>query len=59
MPATILSGTELEAVVSKLRAAEAELYLVIEEEEDGEAASDLRGVIESLQMVILKIQSPF
>jgi hypothetical protein len=57
MRAAILSGTELEAIISKLRAAEAELRLIIEEEEDSEAASDLRGVIENLQIVILKIQS--
>jgi hypothetical protein len=47
------------AIVSKLRAAEAELHLVIiEEEKVSEASSDLRGVIERLQEIILKIQSP-
>jgi hypothetical protein len=47
------------AIVSKLRAAEAELHLVIiDEEKVSEASSDLRGVIERLQGIILKIQSP-
>ena len=55
---TILSGIELEVIVSKLMAAEAEiLYLAIEEENVSEAASDLWGVFEMLQEVILKIQS--
>jgi hypothetical protein len=58
MPAQIISFPRQEAVVSKLRAAEAELHRVVEEEEDGEAASDLWGVIERLQEIILKIQSP-
>jgi hypothetical protein len=56
--AKILSGIELEVIVSKLMAAEAEiLYLAIEEENVSEAASDLWGVFEMLQEVILKIQS--
>jgi hypothetical protein len=53
----ILSGTELEAIVSKLTAAKAELHLIIEEENVSEAASDLWAVIEMLQEIILKIQS--
>jgi hypothetical protein len=48
-----LSGTELEAVVSKLRWAEAELRILIEEDED---CSDLRAVIERLQEIQLRIQ---
>ena len=53
-----LSGIELEVIVSKLMAAEAEiLHLVIEEENDSEATSDLWGVFEMLQEIILKIQS--
>ena len=53
----ILSGTELEVIVSKLMAAEAEiLHLAIEEENVSEA-SDLWGVFEMLQEIILKIQS--
>ena len=56
--AKILSGIELEVIVSKLMAAEAEiLYLAIKEENVSEAASDLWGVFEMLQEVILKIQS--
>ncbi len=52
------SGIELEVIVSKLMAAEAEiLHLVIEEENVSEAASDLWGVFEMLQEIILKIQS--
>ena len=54
----ILSGIELEVIVSKLMAAKAELlHLIIEEENVGEAASDLWGVIEMLQEIILKLQS--
>ena len=54
----ILSGTELEVIVSKLMAAEAEiLHLAIEEENVSEAASDLWGVFEMLQEIILKLQS--
>ena len=54
----ILSGTELEVIVSKLMAAEAEiLHLAIEDENVSEAASDLWGVFEMLQEIILKIQS--
>jgi len=54
---TILSGIELEVIVSKLMAAEAEiLHLAIEEENVSEA-SDLWGVFEMLQEIILKIQS--
>jgi hypothetical protein len=54
----ILSGIELEVIVSKLMAAEAEILdLVIEEENVSEAASDLWGVFEMLQEIILKIQS--
>ena len=42
---TMSSGIELEVIVSKLMAAEAEiLHLVIEEENVSEAASDLWGV---------------
>jgi hypothetical protein len=52
----ILSRTELEVIVSKLRAAEAELHLIIGEQEVSEA-SDLREVIDILQEIILKIQS--
>ena len=54
----ILSGVELEVIVSKLMAAEAEiLHLAIEEENVSEAASDLWGVFEMLQEIILKLQS--
>ena len=54
----ILSGIELEVIVSKLMAAKAEiLHLIIEEENGSEAASDLWGVIEMLQEIILKLQS--
>jgi hypothetical protein len=54
----ILSGIELEVIVSKLMAAEAEILdLVMEEENVSEAASDLWGVFEMLQEIILKIQS--
>ena len=53
----ILSGVELEVIVSKLIAAKAEiLHLIIEEENVSEAASDLWGVIEMLQEIILKLQ---
>ena len=53
-----LSGIELEVIVSKLMAAKAEiLHLIIEEENVSEAASDLWGVIEMLQEIILKLQS--
>jgi hypothetical protein len=52
--ATFLSGTE---AISTLRAAVAELRLVIEEEDD-DAASDLQGVIENLLAIILKIAVP-
>ena len=46
----ILSGIELEVIVSKLMAAKAELlHLIIEEENVSEAASDLWGVFEMLQ----------
>ena len=58
MSAQIISFPGREAIVSKLKAAEAELQLVVEEEEDSAAASDLWGVIERLQEIILKIQSP-
>jgi hypothetical protein len=47
---------ELEDVLFQLRAAQDELYLAIKEEEDSEACSDLRRIIETLQDVILKIQ---
>jgi len=54
----ILCGIKLDVIVSKLMAAEAEILdLVIEEENVGEAASDLWGVFEMLQEIILKIQS--
>ena len=54
-----LAQTEREALVSKLRSAEAELYMVIiEEEEVDDLASDLRAVIDRLQQIILRIQSP-
>jgi len=54
----ILSGIELEVIVSKLMAAKAEiLHLIIEEENVSEGASDLWGVIEMLQEIILKLQS--
>jgi hypothetical protein len=54
-----LAQTEREALVSKLRSAEAELYMVIiEEEEVDDLASDLRAVIDRLQEIILRIQSP-
>jgi hypothetical protein len=47
----ILSGIELEVIVSKLMAAEAEILdLVIEEENVSEAASDLWGVFEMLRL---------
>jgi hypothetical protein len=58
MSAQIISFPGREAVILKLKAAEAELHRVVEEEEDGEAAADLWGVIERLQEIILKIQSP-
>jgi hypothetical protein len=46
----MLSGIELEVIVSKLMAAKAEiLHLIIEEENVSEAASDLWGVIEMLR----------
>ena len=55
---TILSGIELEGIVSKLMAAEAEiLHLAIEEENVCEAPSDLWGVFEMLQEIIPRIQS--
>ncbi len=55
---TILSGIELEGIVSKLMAAEAEiLHLAIEEENVSEAPSDLWGVFEMLQEIIPRIQS--
>ncbi len=55
---TILSGIELEGIVSKLMAAEAEiLQLAIEAENVSDAPSDLWGVFEMLQEIILKIQS--
>jgi len=55
---TILSGIELEGIVSKLMVAEAEiLHLAIEEKNVSEAPSDLWGVFEMLQEIILKIQS--
>ena len=54
-----LAQTEREALVSKLRSAEAELYMVIiEEEEVDDLASDLRAVIDRLQQIIIRIQSP-
>ena len=54
----ILSGFELEVIVSKLMAAKAEiLHLIIEEENGSEVASDLWAVIEILQEIILKLQS--
>ena len=54
----ILSGVELEVIVSKLIAAKAEiLHLIIEEENVSEAASDLWGVFEMLQEIIPRIQS--
>jgi hypothetical protein len=53
-----LSGIELEVIVSKLMAAKAEiLHLIIEEENVSEAASNLWGVVEMLQEIILKLQS--
>jgi hypothetical protein len=52
-------GTELD-IIAKLKMAEADLYLIIiEEEENGEGiavTSDLRRVIEIIQNAILKIQ---
>jgi hypothetical protein len=48
-------GTELKIVVAMLRAAVAELDRVVEEEES--ETSVLRGVIEKLQQIILKISS--
>ena len=54
----ILCGIKLDVIVSKLMAAEAEiLHLAIEEENVSEAPSDLWGVFEMLQEVILTIQS--
>jgi hypothetical protein len=47
---------ELEDVLFQLRAAQAELLIAIMEEEDGEACSELRKVIETLQDLILRIQ---
>jgi hypothetical protein len=58
MSGQILSFPRQQAIVSQLKAAEAELQRVVEEEEDGEAASDLWGVIERLQEVIIKISGP-
>jgi hypothetical protein len=48
---------ELEDVLFQLRAAQDELRLAIaEEQDDSEACSELRKVIEMLQDVILRIQ---
>jgi hypothetical protein len=58
MSAQIISFPRQQAIVAKLKAAEAELQLVVREEENSEAASDLWGVIERLQEIILKIQAP-
>ena len=58
MSAQIFPFPRQSTIIDKLREAEAELQRVVEEEEDGEAASDLWGVIERLQEIILKIQSP-
>jgi hypothetical protein len=52
-----LTGPELKAV-RLLRAAENELLLIIIEDEDVRACSDVLDVIESLQRIILKIESP-
>jgi Glu-tRNA(Gln) amidotransferase subunit E-like FAD-binding protein len=54
-----LSETERNAVVSKLRSAEQELFiLIIEEEEVADLASDLRAIIDRLERIILRLQSP-
>jgi len=58
MSAQIISFPRQQTIIDKLREAEAELQRVVEEEEDSEAASDLWGVIERLQEIIVKIQSP-
>jgi hypothetical protein len=58
MSAQLIPFPRRATVINKLKEAEAELQRVVEEEEDGEAASDLWGVIERLQEIILKIQSP-
>jgi hypothetical protein len=58
MSAQIISFPRQQAIVAKLKAAEAELQLVVREEANSEAASDLWGVIERLQEIILKIQAP-
>jgi hypothetical protein len=48
-----LSATERDAIVTKLRAAEAELRILIDEDEE---CSDLRAVVERLQEIQLRIQ---
>jgi hypothetical protein len=54
-----MAADKLEAMTFKLRGAQAELHLfIIEEEEISEVASDLRGVIEKIEQIILKLHSP-
>src|SRR6266849_986979 len=53
-----LGEIQIGDVVTKLRDAEEELMLVVSEEEAiGEVVSDLRGVIEVLQQIRLRISS--
>ena len=59
MSAQILSFPRQQAIVFQLKAAEAELQRVVEEEEDGEAASDLWSVIERLQEIVKRLRKPF
>jgi hypothetical protein len=47
---------ELEDVLWQLRAAQAELLIAIMEQDDSEACSELRKVIDTLQDVIIRIQ---
>jgi hypothetical protein len=51
----MLSPAAIEAIIAKLKWAEAELQLVMGEM-DREAASDLRSVIETLHEAILQLQ---
>jgi hypothetical protein len=58
MSAQIISFPRQQAIIEKLMAAQDELSSVAEQKEDSVAAADLFGVIERLQEIILKIQSP-
>jgi hypothetical protein len=52
----MLTGIELEDVVHRLKAAQDELRIAINEEEDSEACNDLRRIIGTLQEAVLTIQ---